>query len=184
MAFLFVIENNIAKPNLETLLISPFKEIWERDRGEDKERAIKEFTFIEFMSSKKRTNPYAGMGDEMRYETLKENLFSAAWEMDPLIEQALTKIRVFQEEASPTYKYYTSASVAAEKMRTFFNTFDINERNSRSGMPLYKPADITRALNDTDKVLQNLNAMKEKVEQELFEQTKTRGNKQINPFEI
>ena len=36
MSYLFVVENNIAKPNTETLLIEPFKTIWERDRTEDK----------------------------------------------------------------------------------------------------------------------------------------------------
>lgn len=184
MAYLFVTENGVAKPNTETLLISPFKEIWERDLTPDKEQAIKEFTFIEFMTSKKKTNPYAGYSDEMRLEKLKQMMFSENWEMDNQVEQALAKIVEFQKDASPTYQYYISASKAAEKMRTFFNEFDINERNERNGSPIYKPSDITRALNDTDKVLQNLHSMKEKVEQELFEQTKTRSNKTISPFEI
>lgn len=184
MAFLFVVENSVAKPNVETLLISPFKEIWERDETPGKGQALKEFTFIEFMSSKKKTNPYAGYDDDTRFERLKELLFDEEWEIDALIESALIKIKDFQEEASPTYQYYLAASKAAEQMRTFFTTFDINERNERNGNPLYKPSDITRALNDTDKVLQNLNSMKEKVEQELFEQIKTRGNKTINPFEV
>jgi len=183
MAFLFVVENNIAKPNTEVLLTSPFKEIWDRDYTEDKEQATKEFTFIEFMSSKKKTNPYAGYDDQMRFERLKELLFDESWEMDELIESALIKIKDFQEEASETYQYYLSARIAAEKMRGFFRDFSFSDVNERTGNPLYKPSDITRALNDTDKVLQNLNSMKEKVEQELFEQTKTRGNKEINPFE-
>lgn len=184
MAFLFAVENHIAKPNTETLLISPFKEIWERDKSEGKEIALKELTFVEFMSSKKKTNPYAGYEDDKRFNKLKETLFEEDWEPDELIERALVKIKDFQEEASPTYQYYLSASRAASKMRTFFNEFDINERNERNGNPIYKPSDITRALNDTDKVLQNLNSLKEKVEQELFEQTKTKGNKTINPFEV
>jgi hypothetical protein len=183
MAYLFVVENSIAKPNTETLLISPFKEIWERDKSADKSQAIKEFTFIELMSSKKKTNPYSGYEAEVRFQKLKENIFDADWEIDELIEKALVSVHEFQTEASPTYSYYLSVLNAAEKMKSFFNNFDIDERNER-GVPIYKPSDITRALNDTDKVLQNINSMKEKVEQELFEQTKTRSNKQINPFEV
>lgn len=184
MAFLFKVENSVAKPNVETLLVSPFQDIWERDKSKDKSRATKEFTFIEFMTSKKKTNPYAGYDEDKRYEKLKELLFPVDWQPDLLIEQAMAKVVEFQQEASQTYQYYISASKAAEKMRTFFNTFDINERNERTGNPVYKPADITRALNDTDKVLQNLNSMKDKVEQELFEMTKSRNNRQINPFEV
>ena len=183
MAFLFVVENGVAKPNTETLLISPFKEIWERDNSDNKNLATKELTFVEFMSSKKKTNPYAGYDDNMRYERLLE-IMPEEWEMDELVESALIKIKDFQINASPTYQYYLSAVKAASKMRDFFNDFEFSEINERSGNPLYKPSDITRALNDTSKTLENLNSMKEKVEQELFEQTKTRGNKTINPFEV
>lgn len=184
MAFLFIVENNVAKPNIETLLISPFKEIWERDKTKTKEIAINEFTYIELMVSKKKSNPYAGYTDEQRAQKLKEVLFDITWNPDRLIEQGLAKYVEFQKEASLTYSYYISVCNAAEKMKTFFDTFDMNERNERTGLPIHRPSDIVRALNETDKVLQNLNAIKEKVEQELFEQTKTKGNKQINPFEI
>ena len=184
MAFLFTVENSIAKPNTETLLISPYKEIWERDNSPDKTQAIKEFTFIEFMASKMKSNPYAGYADDMRLDKLKSLLFTEDWVPDSLIELGLNKIDEFQKEASPTYSYYLSVLKGTEKMKNFFNTFDMEEKSERTGLPVYKPGDITRALNDTDKVLQNLNSMKEKVEQELFEQTKTRSNKQINPFEV
>ena len=183
MAYLFAVENGVAKPHNEVLLISPFKEIWDRDFTLDKEVATKEFTYIEFMTSKKRTNPYAGYDEDMRHDRLVEMLFTEEWKPDLLIEQACAKVVDMQKNASPTYLYYIAAVTASEKMRSFFMTFDINERNERTGNPMLKPGDITRALNDTDKVLQNLNSLKEKVEQELFEQTKTKGNKQINPFE-
>ena len=183
MAFLFELQNSVVKPNTETLLISPYKEIWERDTSVTKEQATKEFTYIELMSSKKKSNPYAGYDEEVRHEKLKELLFEEDWEMDDLIEAALVKTHEFHTEASQTYRYYISTVRAAEKLRDFFDNFDIMETNERGAL-LYKPSDITRAIYDTDKVLQNLNSMKEKVEQELFEQTKTRGNKQINPFEV
>lgn len=182
MAHLFTVENNVAIPNTETLLIEPFKTLWERDKTKDKEVALKEFTFIELMSSKKKTNPYAGYSDDMRFDKLREVLFDPDWEPDSIVELCLVKIDELQKEASPTYSYYLSVIEAAEKMKSFFRSFDINERNEK-GIPIYKPGDITRALNDTDRVLQNLNSMKDKVEQELFEATKTRGNKTINYFE-
>lgn len=184
MAYLFVVENKIAKPNDETLLISPFKEIWERDISIDKEVALKELTFIEFMSSKKKTNPYGGYDDEARFEQLRKDIFDETWEMDALVEKGLIKINEFQIEASATFQYYLSALTAAEKMRSFFGTFNINERNERTGNPVYKPSDITRALKDTSGVLTDLSKMKEQVEQDLFEKTKTRGDKVINPFEM
>ena len=184
MSHLFVVENNIAKPNTETLLIEPFKTIWERDKTKDKEQAIKEFTFIELMSSKKRSNPYAGYADNIRQEKLKAYLFEnePEWTPDIEVEKGLVKIAEFQKEASPTYTYYISVLEATEKMKDFFTTFDINEVNEK-GARVFKPNEIVMAISNTDKLLQNLHSMKEKVEQELFEQSKTRGMKQINPFE-
>lgn len=182
MAFLFVVENTIAKPNTETLLISPYKEIWERDQTKDKSIAIKEFTYIELMTSKKKSNPYAGYGEDIKHEKLVTELFSPEWEKDSLVEEGMNKLVLFQKEASPTYSYYLSVLEATEKMKSFFNTFDINEVNEK-GARVFKPNEIVMAISNTDKLLQNLNSMKEKVEQELFEQTKTRGMKQINHFE-
>lgn len=183
MAFLFVVENGVAKPNTETLLISPFKEIWERDNSEDKSDAVRDFTFIELMTSKKKSNPYAGYDDDVRYEKLMQEYYPDIDEIDNLVEQGLAKMVQFQTEASATYSYYTAVMEGAQKMKQFFRTFDMTERNERTGLPVYKPGEITRAMSDTDKVLQNMAAMKERVEQELFEQTKTRGNRQINYFE-
>lgn len=183
MAYLFILENNIAKPNTETLLISPFKEIWERDKSKDKYKAIREFTFIELMSSKKKSNPYAGYSDSIRYQKLKEYLFDEEWEMDELIEKGLIAINKFQQEASPTYQYYIDSLKAAEKTRKFLRNINLNEKNERTGNPLYKPKDVTSAITDTEKIIQTLSLLKEKVEQELFDTTKTKGNKQINPLE-
>lgn len=100
MSYLFVVENSIAKPNTETLLIEPFKTIWERDKTKDKEQAIKEFTFIELMSSKKRSNPYAGYADNVRQEKLKAYLFedNSEWTPDIEVEKGLAKIVEFQKK--------------------------------------------------------------------------------------
>jgi hypothetical protein len=183
MAHLFVVENGVAKPNTETLLISPFREIWERDETNDKQKAIKEFTFIEFMMSKKKSNPYAGYSETVRLDKVKESVFNLSWQPDILIEQAMAKMREFQKEASPTYSYYMDSLETAERTREFLKNIDLNERNDRTGNPLYKPKDVTSAIIDAEKVILTLATLKDKVEQELFDTTKTKGMRQINYFE-
>ena len=183
MSLLFIVEDKKVSPHTETLLIFPFKEIWERDESPNKENAMEEFAYIEFVSSMKKSNPYAGYEEVQKREKVKEHIITRnEWEPDTLVEEAIVKCKSFQHEASPTYSYYMAAKLGANKMQTFFNTFDMNEKNERSGNPIYKPKDITQALNDTAKVLENLNTMKEKVEQELFESTRMKGQKEISPF--
>lgn len=185
MAFLFVVENNVAKPNIETLMITPFKEIWERDTSTNKSRALKEFTYIEFMTSKKRSNPYAGYVEDERPAKLKKDLdFANDWQPDIYMEMGMAKIVEFQKEASESYNYYIDSLVTAEKTRKFLKEIDLGEKNPRTGALLYKPKDVTSALADTEKVIQTLLALKEQVEQQLIEKTRTKGNKVTNPFEI
>lgn len=185
MAHLFIVENNVARPNLETLLIEPYKTLWERDTSKDKSRAIKEFTYVEFMVSKKKSNPYAGYDRENRKRELKKLLkFPQDWDEDIYIVEAMRELEKFQTEASSAYTFLIAAEEAASKIKSFYMTFDLNERNTRTGVPIYKPKEITSAINDAEANIRNLHSLKEKVEQELFEATKTRNNRDINPFEV
>lgn len=181
MSYLFQIKGNRVYPNPETLLIEPFKSIWERDISEEKIEAIKELSYIEFVASVKVSNPYRGYPTESRKEILKKEYFDSEWKPDTLINKGIEKIEEFQTNGSETYTYWQSAMKAVEKLEDFFNNIDLDERN-KAGTPIYKPSDITKALNDTEKVMQNLTALKKKVDEELFESTRTKGDKQISPF--
>lgn len=183
MAFLFQVTDRAVFPNVETLLISPFKEIWERDTSPTKENAIQEFAYIEFMTSMVKSNPFRQYPEEKKDEVIREAVIRILdWKPDELVIGAMETLRKLQKEASTTYNYYISAKTAAEKMQDFFTNVDINERNFKTGNPVYKPGDITRALNDTEKVLQNLKALEKKVEEELYENAKIKGDKEISPF--
>ncbi len=183
MSHLFIIEEKKVFPNPETLLIYPFKEIWERDKSENKENAISEFGYIEFMGSFRQTNPYRAYPDEVKGNKIRIGLgIDVNWQPDELIEQGIIKIIEFETEASITYSYYMAAKAAAENMRDFFNKVDITEKNFKTGNPIYKPKDITSAIIDTDQVLAKLVAMEKKVKEENMESIKNKADKVISPF--
>lgn len=183
MSLLFTVEGKRVSPTVETLMTPPFKEIWERDDSPNKEVAKQELTYVEFVTSMKKTNPYAGYPEDRKPQKIKEDIMhDPDWVPDALVRSAINKVRKFQDEASLTYSYYMSAKSGAEKMIDFFNNFDMSEVNQKTMNPVYKPRDITSALNDTAKVLENLNSLKEKVEQELFESTRKKGDKPVSHF--
>lgn len=183
MAFLFQINGKVVFPNPETLLIYPFKNIWDRDESINKEVAIQELTYIEFITSMLKSNPYREYPTEKKDTILKkEIMLDENWQPDELVVEGIKKIEELQKEGSITYSYWMSNKVAIEKMIDFFNNFDIDERNFKSGMPIYKPKDITSAVADAEKTLTTLNALKSKVDEEVFEISKTRSDKQISPF--
>lgn len=183
MAFLFEINEKTVFPNAETLLISPFKEIWERDKTKRKDKALEEFAYIEFMTSMRKSNPYRQYPESRKEKVIIEDIITQKdWEPDELIKEAIKKVIKFQKEASTTYSYYMAAKRAAEKMQDFFNDVDITKVNPKTSNPIYKPRDITSALNDTEKVLTNIKALEKKVEEELFEETRNKSDKEISPF--
>lgn len=183
MSLLFNIENKVVKPTIEVLLLSPFKEIWNRDTSNGKFQATDEFTYIEFMTSVKKTNPYRGYTEEERKMRLSKVIMKQDnYEPDALVLEGMEALIEFQKSASPTFNYFASATKAAYKVQTFFENFDLNQLNERTGLPVYKPKDITSALNDTERVLQSLLALEEKVSNELFENTKIKGQKVVSVF--
>jgi hypothetical protein len=183
MAFLFIVTEKTVFPNPETLLISPFKEIWARDKTKSKHDALEEFAYIEFMSSMKKSNPYRQYPEHEKENKIIEAVITRdGWKPDELIKKGMHQVVKFQKEASTTYNYYMAAKKAVEKMQDFFNEVDITAVNEKTFNPIYKPKDITNALNDTEKVLGNLKTLEKKVEEELYEETKNRSNKEISFF--
>ena len=183
MSFLFKIENKRVIPHPETLLIYPFSEIWERDTSEGKVYAKEDLTYAEFITSQKKSNPYAGYDAIIKPEKIKQDIITRKdWQVDTVLQEAIDKILLFQTENSITYSYYMAARCGAEKIKEFFLTFNMADTNPRTGNPLYKPRDITSAVNDTSTSLNNLDNLREKVDQELFESTKIMGKKEISVF--
>jgi len=182
MSWLFQIENKMVSPNPETLLIHPFNEIWERDTTPEKWTALREFAYIEFMSSHLKSNPYKGYSEEIKKIKIKEDIIKDPnWIPDDIIEEAIKKIEDFQTNGSESYGLYKSALKAKDKLQTFLEEFDLDERTN-SGSLIMKPKDVTNALLDTDKVVTSLTALKKKVEEDIFDTVKTRANKIISPF--
>lgn len=183
MAYLFVIQDRLVQPNPETLLISPFKEIWNRDKSEGKEVALQEFAYIEFMTSFKKSNPYRQLPErEKEVKVRSSTVKLEKWEPDDLVLEGIKTIRMFQTEASTTFRYYESAKNAIEAMIDFFNTVDLSEKNYKSGNPLYQPQQITRAFNDLEKNIANLKALEKRVNEEILEESKKKGDKEISFF--
>lgn len=184
---LFKIEGSVVKPTEHALLISPYKEIWERDEDPSKGRAIRDLTYIELCSSYKKSNPFKGFEESVRKQKVKESVYkedAETFEEDELIVEGLDLYDKLRKEASPTLQYYLSSKTGAEKMIKWLQTFDMDKTNPRNGMPLYKPREITSALKDSYDVMKTLNSLEEKVYEEIFESVRTKSNKEINHFEM
>lgn len=182
MSYLFEIVNGKCMPKAEILLIEPFKGMWEKD----KKKSVKDFTFAELYTSKSRSNPYAGYSDSVRVEKLGLDVYGkrnmTIDKLDASVVECIAKLNDIQTEGSVTWRYYTSQLSAIEKLIEFFRTFDLNERNDR-GQLIYKPKEITSALADAEKIMQNLTGLRDKVEQEQFDSEKGIAGRETGDYE-
>jgi hypothetical protein len=182
VALLFEIRENHVYPKPEILLISPFKEIWERDKSKGKQVAIQEFTYIEFMSSAKSSNPFRGYSKEERHHKIREIVIQEkGWKPDSLVYDGMQHWIKYQQEASEIYELWRAAKTATHNLSRFLTQASALERDEK-GKPLYKPRDITGALSDIPKITKSINELQEKIDKELYEDTRTKSNKEISIF--
>lgn len=183
MAFLFKVEGKVVFPTDEILLVSPFKEIWERDKSKNKEYALEDFAYMEFMTSMLKSNPYKGYSSEIKHEVVSKDIITREnWQPDELIRKGMEYIFKQQKDGSATYTLYLSALQAKEKLEKFFRQVDLDERNFKTGMPIYKPKELSSAILDVDKITASLSVLEKKVEEELFDSVRRKGDKEISPF--
>lgn len=180
MLEVFIIEDGVVKPTPQILLISPFKEIWERDKSTKKDKARDELAFIEFMVSPLKNNPYKDYDEDSRRDKLMDK-FNV--DPDELIEKGIQLYKEFLYEDSFSYQFLISAREGAMGVKDFFSDSKnkLAER-TKSGTMLIKPKEITSALRDVEEVLKNLENLEKRVHEEM-KKSKTISNREIGHFE-
>ena len=184
---IFIVQDNRIAVTPQALLISPFKEMWEKYEPQE---CIILFGYIEFMCSHRKSNPFIGYPKDERPGKILERSFPGGTAEqkqglvnNPDVKRGMEVYKEIQHAASPSIRFYEGSLAAAEKMVNFFTTFDLSATNPRTGTLLYKPADITRTLKDVNDVIKTMGALKEKVLMEIAEDARGKGNRDINHFE-
>ena len=181
---IFEISGHVVRPTPSILAVGVFGEIWDRDKSKNKVVAMQEFAYIEFMVSNKKSNPYKGYDKSIKEKKIIEGVVKVEnWNPDEVVKQALEVYDDWQKEASPSLRYYNANLSALQKTIDYLNGgLDYNERN-RNGMPVHKFNDVVRGIKEADQVLKSLTSLKTKVEEELYQASKTKGGKEISPYE-
>jgi hypothetical protein len=180
---LFELVNDHALPSVHALLIEPFKSMWEEDESDRKTDCIKKFTYIELLCSPKKSNPYFGLSEQEREITLKRAIFQGQTPSN--VEQIILAIHKYKdllEEASPTYDLLLAAYSAKEKLVEFLKDLDPAAK-TKSDTLILKPKDITAALKDVFETAKSLDAARNKMNQELMEESRTRKSRTPGRYE-
>ncbi len=180
---LFEMVNGYVVPSVHSLIIQPFKDIWNTDTSSNNIESTKIFTYIELMCSPKKSNPFIGIPEEERSEKVKEEVWKDEdYRITDTIMFAVLKYKELLSIASPSYDLYVSAANAVQKLKAFLDDFDMEDK-TRGGTLVLKPKDITSALKDIEDVGKNLELARNRVHSEVIQANKTRNQREINDFE-
>lgn len=178
----FDVHDLVAVPTAQLLAIPDYAEISDRDHSLKKERAVREFSFIFFMVSMTRQNPFRAYNEGVKSQKIIERLFPEEnWTPDAVVIRQCKQYKRDIEMSLMTYSMIVSSKIAIEKVKYFYENVDLDERNTRTGSLLYKPKDVTGAIRESIDLMRQLTDLEKKITEE--ELSGNKADKEANYFE-
>ena len=182
MALLFHIDGYKVTPYPEALLISPFKEIWERDTSKSKTRAYKDFAYIEFMGSLMKSNPFHQYPKEEKERLIKNRVIrDSKYKPDKLVLDGIKFLQDMQTNGSNAYRLLQQSYAQLDKLEKFLQKIDLNEK-TKAGYYVWKPKDIYEHLGKLKGAFEGLKELEDALFKEITDAYKVRGGKAISYF--
>lgn len=155
----------------EALLLKPFKQIWNRDRSQSKDKAMLELGFIYFFCDAR--SDYQFITDEAsRIKAIKEGEgFSDKWEPDKFIKEAIDFYITFK---STSELLLEDTRFAVDKLRTMLRGIDLTEKDDK-GKPIYTLNSITGTIKMVPSLVKDLDEAERSLAKEAANSSKMRG---------
>lgn len=165
--------------NPNKLAVPIFKDIYERDKSKDKEKAFKELSYIYFLVDFK--SPYDSYPDNIKEETIKRDIMkNSKWVPDELIVEAIKKYEEFQE--TPILRLIKSSKLSCDKLSDYFKNVDFTDTDD-TGKLIYTAKDVVANLSSVGKVAESLDKLEELSKKQLKKDTKIRGGGIVGAYE-
>lgn len=160
----------------------PFQKILKRDKGKDKETALKEMLFIYFFCDV-RSN-YLHMDEVTRENEIKHDIgLPEKWSVDSIIRGAIDFYN--EKSKSVIQQLYEDTLMSAQAIGSYLRDTEnlLKERDSQ-GKPVYDITKITNANEKVPKLMANLKeAYREVIKESEDNDNKKKGSRSFNTFE-
>lgn len=156
----------------EALTIKAFKELWDRDKTKDKNKALQELGFIYFFCDPR--SDYMFLVDEdSRFESIIEQEgMPDNWQPDEKVKKAIE-----------VYKYLTTSSGSlllqdtremVDKVRQQLKEIDLKAVDDK-GKPIWNLTTVTSLMKQLPQFIEELNKAEKAINSEVEETSKMRG---------
>lgn len=161
----------------EAFALKPFKQIWNRDKSQSKDRAIVELGFIYFMKDPRSDYQYLVDEDERAKAIKEDEGLSEDWKPDKLVKEAME----FYDKFKPT------SALLLEDTRFMIDKYRKRLRDMASGgfgeLTVKELKEIGALVNAIPNLVKNLDEAEKAISSEMRSQGKMRGQGEKTIFE-
>ena len=160
----------------EALLLKPFKEIWQRDKSKNKDKALQELGYIYFMSDPRSDYQYL-VDEEERSKAIKEGEgIDSKWKPDKLVLDAIT----FYKSFKPT------SALLLEDTRAMIDGYRVKLRQittDMSDLDIKEIKDLGAVIKQIPSLIKDLDEAEKALNSELKTSGRMRGSGEKTLFE-
>lgn len=163
----------------EALLLKPFKDIWKRDKSQNKEKALSELGFIYFFCDIRSDYQYiVDPEDRIKEIKLGEGL-PENWNPDKLILEAIDFYNSFKSSAVLLLE---DTKIAVHRFREMLNSINFKELDS-NGKPVYPMHTVLNTIKQVPELVKALEDAEKSIAKEISQNDKVRGAQTKSMFE-
>lgn len=163
----------------EAFALKAFRQIWNRDRSVNKDKAIMELGYIYFMTDPRSDYQYLVDEEERSKAIIEGEGLPNNWKPD----RAVTEAMQFYSRFKPTAALLLEDTrVAVEKLRKLLRNIDLQETDDK-GRPVYTLNTITATIKQVPSLAKDLDEAERALASEMRNEGKMRGQGEKTIFE-
>lgn len=163
----------------EAFVLKPFKEIWNRDKTKNKDKALQELGYIYFMCDPRSDYQYI-VDEEDRAKAIKEGEgIDSKWKPDNKVIEAMKFYKTFKPVSALLLE---DTRIAVDKLRQLLRNIDLTEVDDK-GKPIYTLNTVTATIKQIPSLVKDLDEAEKAIAKEIMESDKVRGAQEKSMYE-
>lgn len=164
----------------EAFALKVFRQIWNRDRSVNKDKAIMELSYVYFMVDPRSDYQYIVDKDERSKAIIEGEGLPENWKPDKVVIEAM---QFYSSIKSTSALLLEDTRVAIDKVRQFLKTVDL-EALDEKGKPIYTINSITSTIKMIPQLIKDLDDAEKAIKADMQNTSgKVRGQKEKSLLE-
>lgn len=172
-------KNNSIEITPEAYGIKTFRNIWNADRTQSKDKAITTLTTLYFYVDPRSEFQYIVEDEERLKEIIIQTGLPTNWKPDKLFNEA---IEIYKKLVTTTSSLILQDNrIMVDKIRKYCNELDLKEDVDNNGKPIHTLSSLTKSTSDLNKLAIEISRAEKEIHKEIEEiSVKMRGKGSIN----